>query len=95
MGGPRVKAPYLPQEPPKAAGIGNPTTPAEKVAQSANMRCADCANFRPDTINPPQGVGRCTVTLTGLPPKGGTGYGACYPFSPRRCTHFQSLEDNA
>ena len=83
-----------PQNAPKAAGIGNPTTPAEKVAQNANMaRCGVCLHFTPDTINPPQGVGRCGVTLTGLPPAGGRGYGVCYPFSPRHCAHFQPLED--
>jgi len=84
------------QNAPKAAGIGNPTTQAPKVAQNANMgplraRCGDCQHYQPDSVNPPQGIGRCALTLTGLPPV--RGY-PCYPFTPRTCTSFQPLEDN-
>ena len=76
----------------KAAGVGNPTTPPAKVAQNANMaRCGACSRYTPDTVNPPQGIGRCALTLTGLPPV--RGY-PCYPFTPRTCTSFQPLEDN-
>ena len=79
----------------KQSGVGIGTTPAAKVAQNANMaRCGACSRFIPDSVNPPEGVGRCAVTLTGLPPAPVRGYGACYPFSPRTCANFQPLEDN-
>lgn len=84
------------RKPSEGAGIGNPTTPPEKIEQRANMaHCGACLHFTPDTINPPQGVGRCTVTLTGLPPAPVRGYGVCYPFSLRTCAHFQPLEDES
>jgi len=55
-----------------------------------SVRCRDCLHFQPDTVNPPEGVGRCTHTLSGLPPKDGTGYGCCYPFIPRVCKHYEA-----
>lgn len=82
------------QNAPKAAGVGNPTTPPAKAAQNANMaRCGACSRYTPDTVNPPQGAGRCAVTLTGLPPAPLNGsYGVCYPFTPRTCTHHERNE---
>lgn len=81
----------------EAAGIGNPTTPPQKIEQRANMgasvRCGDCLHFTPDAVNPPQGVGRCALTLTGLPPAPLNGsYGVPYPFTPRTCTHHERNE---
>ncbi len=61
------------------------------VGAPARVSCGTCAHFQPDTINLLQGVGRCTRTLSGLPPKGGSGYGVCYPFSPRVCCHYQAI----
>lgn len=86
-------------KPQNAAGEGKPTTPAEKVPPRANMgplrasvRCRDCQHFTPDTINPPQGLGRCAVTLTGLPPAPVRGYAACYPMALRQCPNFEGIE---
>ena len=70
--------------------------PFPSLAASADVgapglvTCGTCAHFQPDMVNPPEGVGRCTQTLSGLPPKGGTGYGCCYPFSPRVCKHYEA-----
>ena len=65
---------------------------AELQDVGAPVSCRDCTHFQPDTINPPQGAGRCAVTLTGLPPAPLNGsYGVCYPFTPRTCSHFQPL----
>jgi len=72
----------------------------EKTSQNAqsgplraSVRCGDCLHFQPDTVNPSEGVGRCVQTLSGLPPKGGAGYGCCYPFSPRVCKHHEPIEE--
>lgn len=77
-------------------------TQAPKVDQNANIgplrasvRCGDCQHYQPDSVNPPQGSGRCALTLTGLPPAPVRGYGVCYPFSLRYCAHFQPLEDKS
>jgi hypothetical protein len=67
----------------ESSGVGSP----------ARVSCSSCAHFQPDTINPPQGMGRCTRTLSGLPPKGGSGYGVCYPFSLRVCKHYEPIEE--
>lgn len=63
------------------------------VGAPARVTCGACAHFQPDTINPPQGMGHCTRTLSGLPPKGGSGYGVCYPFSPRVCKHHEPIKE--
>jgi hypothetical protein len=75
------------------------TTPAEKIDSRpvsgpamGTVHCRDCQHFTPDAINPPEGVGLCGATLTGLPPKGQRGYGCCYPSSPRACPNFQQKE---
>ena len=82
---------------PAAESYPSPTQ-AEKMPPRANLApsrvfCGGCSHFLPDTINPAQGVGRCGVTGTG-PPPGGSGYSACYPFSPRTCSHFQPLKES-
>lgn len=82
-----------PQNAPEAAGIGNDSTPGQKIAQRPDMgplrRCGDCLSFQPDAVNPPQGIGRCALTITGLPPAPVRGYGCCYPFSPRQCPSYE------
>ena len=71
------------------SGMGTNTTPAEKIAQNANMaRCGTCLHFTPDHVNPPQGVGTCKITGAG-PPPGGSGYEACYPLAPRQCPSYE------
>ena len=67
----------------ETSGVGTP----------ARVTCGTCTHFLPNTINPPQGVGCCARTLSGLPPKGGSGYGCCYPFSPRVCTHYEPIKE--
>ncbi len=56
--------------------------------QTASVTCGGCQHFTTDAINPPQGVGRCSVTSNGLPPPGGRGYGCCLPGAPRSCPEF-------
>ena len=77
--------------------MGKKPTPSlaetSDVGATARVSCGTCAHFRPDTINPPQGMGRCARTLSGLPPKGGSGYGCCYPFGPRVCTRYESIKE--
>ena len=73
-------------------GNNPPSSLAESsgVGTHGHVICGTCAHFQPDTINLPQGMGRCTRTISGLPPKGGSGYGVCYPFSPRVCRHYEA-----
>lgn len=80
-----------------ASGLGTDTTSAPSVQpaprkQPQRVACGTCLHFLPDTINPAQGVGRCTLTISGLPPAPVRGYAACYPLAPRQC---QSYERNA
>ena len=64
---------------------------ASDVGAPSRVYCRDCAYFQPDSVNPPMGAGRCTRTISGLPPKGGSGCGVCYPFSPRVCQHYEAI----
>jgi hypothetical protein len=72
-------------------------TPAPSVRPGASMgpqsapasvTCGACVRFLPDYVESSQGLGRCTVTPTGLPPRGGSGHGAPYPRAPRRCPEY-------
>ena len=63
------------------------------VGAPTRVSCGTCAYFQPDSVNPPMGAGRCTRTISGLPPKGGSGYGVCYPFSLRVCTHYELIKE--
>ena len=63
------------------------------VGEPTRVSCGTCAYFQPDSVKPPMGAGRCTRTISGLPPKGGSGYGVCYPFSLRVCTHYGPIEE--
>ena len=49
----------------------------------ATVFCGQCSRFLPDTINPGQGIGICSVTSNGMPPKEQRGYLAAYPMAPR------------
>lgn len=82
---------------PSNATEGNHTTPPQKIAQRADLgplrasvRCGDCQHFTPDAVNPPQGMGTCALTLTGLPPPPihGNDMRCCYPMAPRRCASY-------
>ena len=57
----------------------------------SRVLCGTCLHFLPDPINRAQGIGRCEITETGLPPSGGTGYRACYPMAPRTCPDFKEI----
>jgi len=53
------------------------------------VTCGDCAHFRPDTINPPGGVGACRLGIeqrAGEPTR--------YPFAPRECGEHWSNNDD-
>jgi hypothetical protein len=76
---------------PKIASV-DPGGSTPQQPAPATVHCRDCQHFTPDAINPPEGVGFCGATLTGLPPKGQRGYGCCYPSSPRACPNFQQKE---
>jgi hypothetical protein len=54
----------------------------------ASVFCGQCVRFHPGEPWPWESLGRCTVTPTGLPPKGGNGYRVCLPMAPRRCPEF-------
>ena len=56
------------------------------------VTCITCARYLPGQPLPSQSMGRCTATLTGLPPAGGQGHRAPYPHAPRTCTSFQHKE---
>ncbi|MCE5360379.1 MAG: hypothetical protein JJ714_05215 [Acidithiobacillus sp.] len=86
-------------QPAPADGMGIGSTEAEKVEKIAVsgpangvVTCGACLRFQPNTENPARGLGRCCVTPSGLPPSGGTGYRAPYPFSRRTCSHFVAKE---
>jgi len=98
---PRAEAERLagirPTETPEMPQRYQHPTPAEIIAPRASMAaqsapapatCGACARFQPDYVNPLEGIGRCTVTPTGLPPRGGSGHGAPYPRAPRRCPEY-------
>jgi len=83
-----------------ADGIGIGSTPPEKIEKKAvsalamgTVTCEACSKFQPNAENPARGLGRCSVTPSGLPPSGGTGYRAPYPFSRRTCSHFVAREE--
>ncbi|WP_215844209.1 hypothetical protein HHS34_010505 [Acidithiobacillus montserratensis] len=57
--------------------------------------CARCANFQHGEPNPAESLGRCGVTLSGLPPPGGTGYRAPSPGARRTCPKFTERGDKA
>ena len=64
------------------SGMGIDATPAAPMQHRADMApsrvaCGDCLHFLPDTVNPPQGVGRCGVTGTGPPSVEHGDYAAC------------------
>ncbi len=72
-------------------------TPAEKVPPRANMApsrvsCGACLHFIPGQPLPGESLGRCTVTMTCLPPAGGSGHGAPYPMAPRTCPSYEGIE---
>lgn len=72
------------------------TSHTEKIQRTAYMaplraHCGVCLHFLPDTINPVQGIGRCEVTGAG-PPSSGSGYKACYPLAPRKCSNYEGIE---
>ena len=72
-------------------------TQAEKVPPRANMApsrvsCGACLHFIPGQPLPGQSLGRCTLTLPGLPPAPVRGYAACYPLAPRQCQSYEGIE---
>lgn len=78
------------------SGVGIDTTPAttmqpEPRKQPQRVSCGTCLRFLPDTINPAQGVGTCSLTGAG-PPSGGSGYRACFPLAPRKCPSYEGIE---
>jgi len=88
-----------PAETPETVERYHHPTPAEIIAPRASMgpqsapapvTCGTCARFQPDYVEPLGGLGRCTLTPTGLPPRGGNGHGAAYPHAPRRCPEYQA-----
>ncbi len=62
---------------------------------TGTVTCGGCQSYQANAENPARGLGRCSLTLTGLPPPGGTGYGAAFPRAPRTCTSYKSLEENS
>jgi hypothetical protein len=65
-----------------------PSVRPERDMGPSRVSCGTCLHFLPDYVNPSEGMGRCTVTPTGLPPRGGNGHGAPYPNAPRRCPEY-------
>ncbi len=57
------------------------------------VTCGDCQSYQANAENPARGLGRCSLTLTGLPPAGGNGYRAPFPFSRRTCSLFAAREE--
>ena len=57
------------------------------ATDEALVRCGDCRHFLCDIVNPPQGLGRCTVreALGHQEPP-------LYPAAWRRCRHFSPKE---
>lgn len=79
------------------SGMGIDTTPAEKMQHRANMApsrvtCGDCLHFMPGQPLPGESLGACSLTMTGLPPAGGSGHGAPYPTAPRACPSYERNE---
>jgi len=79
--------------------LGSDSTQPEKIEKRAvsgpamgTVTCGGCLNYQANVQNPARGLGRCSLTLTGLPPSGGTGYRAPYPFSCRVCSYFVAKE---
>lgn len=56
------------------------------------VRCGDCANFIRDSINPPQGMGRCRVGAKTLPANHYGRAPSLWPFSERLCREFIACE---
>lgn len=72
-------------------------TPAEKMQHRANtgpsrVFCGQCLHFLPDTINPAQGIGTCSLTGAGPPSVASGDYAACYPMAPRKCPSYEGIE---
>ena len=79
------------------SGVGTDTTPATTMQHGADMApsrvsCGTCLHFLPGQPLPGQSLGRCTLTLAGLPPAPVRGYAACYPLAPRQCQSFEGIE---
>lgn len=58
---------------------------ADMAPQSApaTVTCGSCVRFQPGTTK--MGIGVCSATSNGLPPKEQRGYLAAYPMAPRLC----------
>lgn len=72
-------------------------TPAEKMQHGPDMTpsrvsCGTCLHFVPDTINPAQGIGTCSLTGAGPPSVASGDYAACYPMAPRKCPSYEGIE---
>ena len=52
----------------------------------ATVTCGSCVRFQPGTTK--MGIGVCSATSNGLPPKEQRGYLAAYPLAPRQCRDF-------
>jgi len=66
-------------------------TPATVATHKAPViplvRCRDCQHFRPDSINPAQGMGQCRIDADGDPAQ--PGYRLPYPGVLRMCSGFE------
>jgi len=80
------------------APIGDYPTPAASVrperdmapqSAPASVTCGSCARYQPGSSA--EALGRCLAALDGLPPRGGSGYGAPFPNAPRRCPEFRGI----
>jgi len=83
-----------------AVRVGIDSTQPKKIEKKpvsapamGTVTCGSCLNYQANAENPARGLGRCALTLTGLPPAGGSGYRAPYPFSSRICPHFVAREE--
>ena len=79
------------------SGVGIDTTQAPSVQRAPRKQpqrasCGTCLHFLPGQPLPGQSLGRCTLTLAGLPPAPVRGYAACYPLAPRQCPNFEGIE---
>lgn len=76
-------------QPPSVQHRAN-TGPSRASPEPApQVHCGDCAEFEPDSINPPEGVGKCARTMDGFPPVAVRSYGLCTPVTPRYCPDFK------
>lgn len=82
----RLKKLYtVPADPPAEPAAKR--APGESVLQL--VRCGDCQHFRPDRINPAQGLGACKIGADGKPP-GTPGKRLPWPNLLRHCSSFNS-----